>query len=76
MISIPNYNACIGLFIKSINIPGIAPINGPNTGIILVTPTIVYMSTLYGNCSTYIAIKVNIPIIIESNILPIKKLVV
>lgn len=56
--------------------PGIAPINGPNIGMIFVIPTTVYTKTAQGILNINIKINVNTPIIKESKILPTKKFVV
>ena len=63
IIRIPNQTACIGFSIKSISTPGIAPINGPKTGIMFVIPTIVYINTLYGKPIIAMHMNVNTPII-------------
>ena len=48
IINISRYNACHGLCITTIRSDGIAPMNGPNTGITFVIPIITATSTVEG----------------------------
>ena len=50
---------------------GIAPINGPKNGMMLVTPTTTLIRIAIGSLSADIAMKHKMPIIIESIILPL-----
>ncbi len=70
IISTKKYKACFGLTSSISNALGIAPIYGPNTGIIFVTPTITLTSIVYGSFSMLMAAKHIRPIIAESTILP------
>ena len=54
--------------------PGTAPINGPNTGIIFVNPTMKLISTANGSRMISIPMKQITPMISESIILPMMKL--
>ena len=68
---INRYNACNGLCKTTIIKLGIAPINGPNTGITFVTPTITATSTADGILSIRQPIYAIIPIMMESMIFPV-----
>ena len=69
-----NHRDFIGDTKKIIIAEGIAPINGPKKGIIFVIPTIKDTKIVYGILTMVNTIKVNIPIIMESNIFPDRKL--
>ena len=69
-----NHNAFIGDTHNIIIADGIAPKKGPKNGIILVIPITTDIRSVYGILNIVKMIKVNIPIINESKILPLKNL--
>ena len=69
-----NHNALIGDTHNIIIADGIAPKNGPKNGIILVIPITTDIRSIYGILNIVNIIKVSIPIINESKILPLKNL--
>ena len=71
---IPNSTALYGLMISRMKMHGIAPRNGPNTGIIFVKPTTKAISGVYGICMIPQTMPQAMPIISESSALPKMKL--
>ena len=69
-IKIKKYTHLIGLAVSIIRAQGIAPMNGPKKGIMLVTPTITLISMVYGILSRFITTKQRIPIMRESKSFP------
>ena len=62
--------ACFGEMINKMISPGIAPINGPKYGIILVMPTMILISSAYCRCRMHMSTKQIMPMISESSALP------
>ena len=71
-INIKNIKAFVGDTNNIIINDGIAPINGPKNGIILVTPIITDINKVYGILNIENTTNDNTPIIAESIILPLK----
>ena len=65
-----NHIVILGSAIKIMNALGIAPMNGPKKGIMLVIPTITLIRGVNGIPIIDITINVSSPMIIESIILP------
>ena len=72
-IRIRKINACHGSRKSKITAPGIAPMNGPNTGMMFVMPTMMLMSVAYDKPRMFMLTNVSTPIIAESRIFPAKK---
>ena len=69
-IRIRKIKACFGEMINKMISPGIAPINGPKYGIILVMPTMILISSAYCRCRMHMSTKQIMPMISESSALP------
>ena len=66
-------SAWMGLTSSRMKMLGTAPMNGPNTGIMLVMPMNTLISTAKSSRSTVMQTKVITPMMAESMILPMKK---
>ena len=72
-ISTQKMTACSGSIKSRINTLGIAPIKGPNTGMMFVMPINTLISTAKSSRRIVMATKVITPMMAESMILPTKK---
>ena len=68
-------SACSGSTSSRMNRLGIAPMKGPNTGMMLATPTNTLTSSAKSSRRKDIRVKVSTPMMAESMILPMKKAV-
>ena len=69
-ISTAKISACSGSTSSRMNRLGMAPMNGPNTGMMLVMPTNTLMSSAKSSRSSDISTKVSTPMMAESMTLP------